>query len=137
MTPERREEVERKHFPDRFGICDICEASVRIAGHEHDPAKLEAYLTPPPPPPSPLRLKLLNDLALAFYTISYVEKHQSDWKTPQEEEAGTNPAYIKERFDAHVGTTSWLKYFRMAEKALEICEENSSHFVPILLADSE
>lgn len=129
MTPDHREEVERKHFPERFGICDICEASVRIVGHEHDLAKLEVYLAPQPSAHFlAYKRQILYDLALALYTNDYLDRHPFN---ESEEEEATDPVYIKGRFDAHAGTASYRRYFKMAEAALNVCDKNADYFMPI------
>lgn len=63
-----REKLERKYRPHLFTRCEICEADVRIAGHEHDAEKLAAYLRVTFPPILSVEERLQNVLTLRGYS---------------------------------------------------------------------
>jgi len=59
---DRREELERKHRPELFKDCEICETNVRIEGHVHDPEKEKVYWAKVYPAIAPLETQISDIL---------------------------------------------------------------------------
>jgi hypothetical protein len=62
---DRMEQLLRKHRPALFAHCEICEKSVKIMGHEHDPEKAKAYCERFFPEPKSIEQRL-NDVLDTF-----------------------------------------------------------------------
>jgi hypothetical protein len=66
---------------------------------------------------------LIHEVALAIYTVYYLDKHSSEWDTLELCERMTDPAYIRGRFDAHQGIPSYDLLLKQAEAAIRVTRE--------------
>ncbi len=89
-------------------------------GGEIDSKKVEAE-----------RQTLIHKVALALYTIEYINKHNSQWLDANLSPSAqmrirsetADPAYIRHRFDAHQGTGRYYELIKQAEMAVDIVME--------------
>ncbi|MGB7282392.1 MAG: hypothetical protein WBE13_09040 [Candidatus Acidiferrum sp.] len=75
------------------------------------------------------RRTLIYDVALAIYTVDYLNKHRHEWETPELEERMTNPAYIRGRFDAHQGLVRYQQFIDQAKASINIAIETAARRV--------
>lgn len=72
---------------------------------------------------------LVYETALALYRVDYINKHQDEWNTLEENERMTNPLYIQGRFDALQGTARYAQFIEQAGAAINIIMEDAARVV--------
>jgi len=75
------------------------------------------------------RRMLVYEVALAIYTVDYLNKHRHEWDTLELEERMTDPKYIRGRFDAHQGLLRYQQFLDQAKVSINAVIEVAAHRV--------
>jgi|SRR5208337_1576433 len=73
--------------------------------------------------------KLVYEVALAIYTVDYLNKHRLEWDTLELQERMTDPKYIRGRFDAHQGLARYQQFLDQAKVSVNKVIEAAACFV--------
>ncbi len=75
------------------------------------------------------RRVLIYEVALAIYTVDYLNRHQHEWDTLEMHERMTDPAYIRGRFDAHQGLVRYQQFLDQAKVSINAVIETAARQV--------